>query len=510
VVVSQETIRESFADAKELDPAERIRVEVARLAKLDRAGYLAERKATAKALGIPATELDKLVEKARPAPEVAAREPLAPLPPEASPEPVIPRAVLDEVRDFLRRFIVVDAHALIAIALWIAFTHCFEVAETSPRLAILSPTKRCGKSRLLELLAALCPSALSASNLTPSAVFRTIDAEKCVLLIDEADTFTRDNEDLRGLLNSGHTRASAYVIRSVPSGDDWAPKKFSTWAPVAVAAIGRLPETWIDRSIVISMKRKRPAQKVERLTRRHVKARGQASALASKFARMAADNLGTLRQAAPASPEVLNDRAADNWEALFSIADLAGGDWPDSARAAAKSLSGDDGDDSLSIRLLTDIRDLFKQHGKEDRIGSTELCEKLCALELAPWSTLARGKPLTPARLARMLKSFEVYPRKAASRNEYLNSDFADAISLYAPYPHDESSKATQTIGRVGRNAISEVPLDGTMKRAESPTQSGVSGTMEVSNGGMASDREISATEEAEIDRLAVDEGERF
>ena len=64
--MSEETIRGSFAEAEELDRAERIRVEVARLSKLDRAGYLAERKITAKALDIPVSKLDKLVEQARP------------------------------------------------------------------------------------------------------------------------------------------------------------------------------------------------------------------------------------------------------------------------------------------------------------------------------------------------------------------------------------------------------------------------------------------------------------
>jgi hypothetical protein len=247
---------------------------------------------------------------------------------------------------------------------------------------------------------------------------------------------------------------------------------------------------------VISMKRKQPSKKVERLTRRHIEARAQAGALASKLARMAADFVNTLRQANPASPETLNDRAADNWETLLAIADLAGGHWSNYARAAAKALSGEDSDDSLSIRLLADIRDLLRQH-REDQIGSTELCEKLCGMELAPWSTLAHGKPLTAAKLARMLKSFDVHPQRTAARSEYLKADFADAISLYAPYPPDESAKATQTNGRVGRNAISEVPSDGTLKNAESPTERTSSGTMEVSDKGIARGREFSAIEDA-------------
>lgn len=44
---------------------------------------------------------------------------------------------------------------------------------------------------------------------------------KPTMLIDEADTFLCDNDELRGVLNTGHTRATAYVIRTV--GEDHEP-----------------------------------------------------------------------------------------------------------------------------------------------------------------------------------------------------------------------------------------------------------------------------------------------
>ena len=277
-------------------------------------------------------------------------------------EPVETAALLDELHNFIARFVILAEHELIAVALWIAFVYCFEAAETSPRLAILSPTKRCGKTRLLELLSMLCPHALAASNLTPSAIFRTIDAENCCLLIDEADTFARDNPELRGLLNSGHTRPTAYVIRSVPVAEKkWEPQRFSTWAPIAVAAIGTLPDTWLDRSIVIRMKRKHRSDPVERLTRANRTAREQAAALASKLARLAEDRLEALKAAKPSPPALDSDRAVDNWEHLLAIADLAGGVWPKRAREAACAMSGAQAetDNSLSIRLLADIKAVF-------------------------------------------------------------------------------------------------------------------------------------------------------
>ena len=66
---------------------------------------------------------------------------------------------------------------------------------------------------MIEVLQALTNKGLTAGSLTPVAAFRTIEKYSPSLLIDEADAFLKDNDELRGILNSGHTRASAFVIR---------------------------------------------------------------------------------------------------------------------------------------------------------------------------------------------------------------------------------------------------------------------------------------------------------
>jgi hypothetical protein len=111
-------------------------------------------------------------------------------------------------------------------------------AAASPLLALTSPEKRCGKTTTLSLLTRLVPRPLLSSNISPAALFRIVEKYCPTLLIDEADSFLRDKEELRGILNSGHTRDAAYVVRTV--GDDKEPCRFSTWAPKAVALIGRL------------------------------------------------------------------------------------------------------------------------------------------------------------------------------------------------------------------------------------------------------------------------------
>ena len=91
----------------------------------------------------------------------------------------------------------------------------------------------------------LCRAPLLSGNITPAALFRAVEAWKPTLLIDEADTFAKMSDELRGILNAGHTRDTAFVVRA--EGDSNEPRMFSTWAPKMVAAIGRLPDTIEDR-----------------------------------------------------------------------------------------------------------------------------------------------------------------------------------------------------------------------------------------------------------------------
>jgi len=243
------------------------------------------------------------------------------------------------------------------------------------------------------------------------------------------------------------------------------------------------------------MQRKSPASKVERLTRRNKEAREQAAALASKLTRLAADNLEILRMANPAMPDLDSDRTIDNWEHPLAIAELAGDEWARQARIAALALSGaaTETDDSLNIKLLTDIKAIIDADDSgRDRLGSTELCDRLTNLEVSPWATVSRGKPLTPARLARMLKIFEIRPSQDASGSGYAKADFTDAFSRYVLIPPDQSAKVPQTLGAVGESAVSEVPRDGTSENVETPTERATCGTMAVSNVDMPPDHTFS------------------
>jgi len=141
--------------------------------------------------------------------------------------------LLSEVAATFARYVALPPFA---VALWTVHTHALEGAAASPLLALTSPEKRCGKTTTLSLLARLVPRPLLSSNISPAALFRIVEKYCPTLLVDEADSFLRDKEELRGILNSGHTRDAAYVVRTV--GDDNDPCRFSTWAPKAVALAG--------------------------------------------------------------------------------------------------------------------------------------------------------------------------------------------------------------------------------------------------------------------------------
>lgn len=247
-------------------------------------------------------------------------------------------ALLDELVAVFSRYLVLPKGGAEAAALWTVHAHAHDAASISPLLAITSPEMRCGKTTMLEILQALTPNAILTSNVTAPALFRLVDKYSPTLLVDEADTFLRSQEQMRGILNSGHRRSSATIVR-IDAGRE--PRPYRTWSPKVIGCIGDLPNTLADRSVVVRLQRKRREDVVERLQLKGLEWLRQ---LRSRAAWWARKHLEELRSADPEMPAQLHDRAADNWRALFAIADAAGGPWPARARSVAMQLSGNKGE----------------------------------------------------------------------------------------------------------------------------------------------------------------------
>ena len=419
-------------------------IEVARLSALSPIECDRQLHESAKRLGCGVSTLRHVVEAPRgnAAGNVTGQgRPLELHEPAPWPQPVDGAALLDELTAAVRRHVVLGAAEAAAVALWVAAVHAFDAWPIFPRLFVSSPEKGCGKSTLLDVLSRLVPKSLAASNITAAALFRVIEAARPTLLLDEADSYARYNEDLRGVLDAGHRR-DGVVIRTV--GDDHEPRQFSAWAPVALAAIGQLPGTIEDRSVKIRLRRRRPDEAAEPL---RLDRAGELDKLARMAARWAANHATKLAETDPTMPAGIINRVADNWRPLLALADLAGGDWPKRAREAAAELSaGDDDQGSIRVALLADIRAAFAAT-EADRLASEDLISYLASLDDRPWPEYRNGKPITKVQVARLLtprhvSSGTIRLPDGRTAKGYYRRAFDDAFGRYLP---DENVTTSQS-----------------------------------------------------------------
>ncbi|HEX6498987.1 MAG TPA: DUF3631 domain-containing protein [Micromonosporaceae bacterium] len=342
-------------------------------------------------------------------------------------------ALLDGLRAALVRYIAFPTpEAADALTLWIAATHGQDAWEHAPRCAVVSPEKRCGKSRVMDVAEATCRKSLVTVNISPAALVREVtDEDPPTLFIDEADTIFGPkagdaHEDLRGIVNSGHQRGRPYIRYDITTRSN---EHLATFAMAMLAGIGDLPDTIMDRSIVVRMRRRAPGEKVAPYrTRRDRPALHQ---LRDKLTDWIQPNIKHLTDAEPNMP--VEDRAADTWEPLVAVADLAGGQWPKRARRAALKLTSEehasDAEASLGARLLADIRDTFAGMPHVGFLPSAEVVTRLHKIEDAPW----RETDLTARGLAMKLKPYGIKPshNSAKTARGYHLDDFADAFARY-------------------------------------------------------------------------------
>ncbi|ADW16662.1 hypothetical protein Despr_0482 [Desulfobulbus propionicus DSM 2032] len=421
-----------------VDPAAMVQL----LAGLSPVEYELKRKAAAEALGIRATALDRAVKEAK---KGQGENDLPFDESDPWPVPVNPNHLLADITGTIQRFIVCSKEVAHTVVLWSAMTWFMDVVQVAPLAVITAPEKRCGKSQLLFLLGRLSARSITASSISPAALYRAIDAWSPTLLIDEADAFMKDNEELRGIINSGHTRDSAYVIRTV--GDTFTPTKFNTWGAKAIAGIGHIADTLMDRAVILELRRKLPHESVDRL--RYAEP-NLFHNLRSRLARFAEDYSEKVRQARPPLPASLNDRAQDNWEPLLAIAMVAGGQWLEIGTSAALKLSGtESAAQTIGTELLADIQEIFEARDT-DRISTADLIKALCEDDEKVWSTYNRGNPIKPRQLANKLKGYGISSNTIrlgiTTPKGFMRDQFSEAFSRYLTPPPLPSATPPQPL----------------------------------------------------------------
>jgi len=363
-------------------------------------------------------------------------------------------------------------HSRHACSLWVAHTHLLDCTMITPRLGVLSPTPRCGKTTLLDVLGQFVARPLTAANVSASSVFRVIEEYRPTMLIDEGDSFLPDNEDLRNVLNSGHRRGG-HVLRTVAVGDDFEVRRFSTFGACAIALIGRLPNTLADRSVPIKLTRRKQNDPIASFRLDRVE---HFVTLTRKLIRWTKDNAAVIAATEPEMPTGLYNRVADNWRPLLAIATVAGGGWLARGRKAALASAGVDTDDmSLLELLIGDIRDVFNRFAhdpKSDndlksaafdavnslvgdpnlesdvdpkldygpRIYSAHLVDELHKIIPRPWAEYGKsGKPITQNKLAGLLRplhiSAQVVRIRKGTQRGYYRHQFEEAWEQFLPPP---------------------------------------------------------------------------
>lgn len=420
------------------------------LAELNELEYSQVRKAVAKELGCPVSVLDKLVAALRKEshpPSIV--EELT-----AWPSEVDVVVLYHEIESIIEKYIVLPQGALHALCLWCMGTYAFDDFHIFPKLIFHSPEKRCGKSTALDVVEAISNRALYSSSITPAAMFRVIEKHHPTLIVDEADTFISGrNDELVGIINSGHARNRAFVIRTV--GDNHEPKQFSTWSPQVFASIKRLQDTIMDRSIVIELRRK---TKDEQTTRIPTTLKEGLKPLRQKLLRWYQDSRLSLKAKWIEPENIGSDRAVDNWLPLYTIAHSISAECFDHCKNSYRILNGSADDPSIPLQLLEDIQTIFSEY-KSDRIPSSDLVGRLIALEERPWCEWKRGLPMTQNSLAKLLDGFNIKSKQFRFDDKrhrgYEKGFFADAFKRYLPSLPEITDSNRDSVTMASNKALS-------------------------------------------------------
>jgi Protein of unknown function (DUF3631) len=316
--------------------------------------------------------------------------------------------VLELTRHVLQGYADMQSHEYVAVVLWYLYTHVFDRFQISPRLALLSPVRSCGKSKALKLAERLTANPERHDGITAPTLYRLIEQGAPTLLLDEGDNAgLKIDRVMRQVVNSGYLQGGV-ISRTIKNEV----KKFSTFAPLAIGAIGTLPLPLLRRSFVISMHRS------SRTDLKTFEAFGDPEEIKRQEAlrRLIVAWAQTAQfDRDPKLPKALRGWTADNWRVLVSVADsFQNTYWSEAARDAAVTFADGYFDEDACVSLLYDIRAVFRTLETE-RIKSLVLTEKLNELEdgAGIWNAY-RGEnddlaphPITPGEVAALLRKFD-------------------------------------------------------------------------------------------------------
>jgi len=354
-------------------------------------------------------------------------------------------AVVRDLEDFLTRYVILPERTALPLALWVLMTHTFDLFDAVPYLLINSPAPRCGKTRLLECLELVASEPRRASNVSEAALFRMIQKLSPTLLLDEAETLSGKSERaeyLLQILNAGNRRG-AVVTRCTGQGAYLDAEDFSVFCPKVLAGIGNFPQTITDRAIVIAMQRRKDSEAVARFLYRQVEPVGKTlSDRASAFVTQRREEIGAAYEAA--ALDFISDRDAESWAPLFAILSVVAPKRLPELRVCAERLthlkSANAEDDSLALRLLSDVRDVWPE--AELKVFTADLLKRLKGIEDGPWASDER---FDGRKLSRLLRPFGVTAATVRIGTETRKGyTWQDAEAAFSRYLASQASQPAQ------------------------------------------------------------------
>jgi hypothetical protein len=343
-----------------------------------------------------------------------------------------------------RNYLALDAGLPLVLALWTLATQVFDCFDAFPYLAVTSPTKRCGKTRLAEIIEHLAANTLRTVGITPAALFRsiqlaTLEGESLTLIIDEAEALrTRSDRSaaLLEILNAGYRSGQCVRRCERDSEGHFELRDFNTYCPKVLVLIGELPETLADRCIPVRMRRAGPKDMLQRF--RYARARYHVRPFLKDIAKWAeASKTRVKRYYRTHGLEFLKDREEELWLPLFSVCAVAAPERLKELEVVAGQLAAVKASaegTEIGVTLLKDIRDVFDRM-QEGRITSSTLVYELVHIADGPWQSWSRGRGLEPRSLARLLRPFRVEPHNLRLEDQivkgYERSDFTEAWARY-------------------------------------------------------------------------------
>ncbi|MCG7425248.1 DUF3631 domain-containing protein [Kocuria rhizophila] len=376
-------------------------------------------------------------------------------------------SALDRLRGWLARFVVVtEDRDLDTLTLWAAHTWALDLTATTPRLLIDSTTHGSGKTTLMEHLNAMCKKPLLAASLgSPALLTRLVAEEPRTILVDEVDRVLDPKRDgvgeLMAVINAGYKRGSTRPVL-VPSGGDWVPREFPTYAPVAMAGNAPLlPDDTRSRCIRVLLMPDFNGQAEdtdwEELDAEATELREHLTA--------AVEQARDLIAVKPPLPEGCRGRMAEKWRPLARIAHAAGPGWAqkvdDAARQDMTEAEQDREDgmttDRPAVVLLKHLAELWPE-GKTFET-TRRLVDDLVFNYPETWgATSGYGKELTAQRMGRLLsQGFKIHASKVNGVRGYKRAALVTAWTRFGLTP---SVQTVQT-GRTVQTDPEPVAVDG-------------------------------------------------